>query len=122
MMKRAGKGITRREMIAAGVAAAAVPAVAAASPDAEFTAAANKYIARYLESEPEVATNVGDHRYDGRLSDPSAAGRERALAVHRDFLKRLDAIEPARLRLQNRIDYQIARTRAQSAVWNETVL
>ena len=78
-MTRAGKGITRRELVAAGLGVAAAPARAAAAPDAVFTAAANDYIARWLESEPDLATSVGDHRYDDRLTDASPE----AVAPHR---------------------------------------
>jgi uncharacterized protein (DUF885 family) len=114
---------TRREFLAASLAGGlALPALAAGSADTEFTAAANEYVAKYLESTPEAATSAGDHRFDGRLSDYSEAGRERTLAVHQDFLNRIDSIDPAKLTVQNGIDYQIARNRARTAIWNHYVL
>src|SRR4051812_49865715 len=99
-----GGGSTRRGFLAA--CAAAGGTARAASHDSQFVEAANDYIGKFLENSPEFATSVGEHRYDGRLSDHSAAGRERTLAVHRDFLRRLESIAPEKLQLQNRIDYQ----------------
>jgi uncharacterized protein (DUF885 family) len=115
-----GGGNTRRGFLATCVTAAGT--ARAASPDSQFIEAANNYIDKFLENSPEFATSVGDHRFDGRLSDRSAAGRERSLGIQREFLKRLESIAPEKLQLQNRIDYQMARSRAQSAIWNETVL
>jgi uncharacterized protein (DUF885 family) len=119
---RKNTGATRREILLAGMGMAAMPAFSAESPDTEFVAAANDYIAKYLENNPEAATNAGDHRYDGRLSDHSEAGRAGTLAVHQELLNRLDAIDPTRLQIQNQVDYQIARNRARYAVWNQFVL
>ena len=112
---------TRRKFIV-GCAGAAASVWAASPGDTQFASAARDYIAKLLEESPEFATNLGEHRYDGRLSDYSAAGRKRLLAVHEEFLKRLDAIDPQKLDLQNRIDYPIARSRAESSVWTETTL
>jgi uncharacterized protein (DUF885 family) len=113
-------GGTRRGFLS-GCAAVAETAWAA-SPDAPFIDAANDYIRMFLANSPVQATAIGEHRYDGRLNDWSASGRERTLVIHQDFLKRLETIAPEKLQLQNRIDYQIVRLRAQAAIWNQNVL
>jgi len=49
---------------------------AAANPaDDEFEKIAKDYIEAYLASHPEQATELGDHRFDGALSDYSADAR-----------------------------------------------
>jgi uncharacterized protein (DUF885 family) len=114
--------LAEASLIAASMSAAGRSAQAAESQDAKFTTAAHDYIATYLELTPEIATTAGEHRYDGRLTDRSEAGRNRILVLHRGFLLALDSIDSAQLQLQNRIDYQIARNRAESAVWSQTFL
>ncbi len=53
----------------------------------EFAALARGYLDDLAERHPDVATSLGDHRFDGRLPDPSAAG----LADERRALGRWDA-------------------------------
>jgi len=50
-----------------------------------------------LKRAPEWATYLGDHRYDDRVTDYSAAARERNLASMRQFRDRLRAIDRAAL-------------------------
>ena len=39
--------------------------------DDEFQKIAHDYVERQLETNPEEATELGDHRFDGRLTDYS---------------------------------------------------
>ena len=60
--------------------AAAKPRPAASTPaapqaDLRFKALADQYIAGLARLSPVYGTTLGDHRYDSKLSDPSAAGR-----------------------------------------------
>ena len=48
--------------------------------DSEFEKIAKDYIENYLSSHPEFATELGDHRFDGILSDYSPETRSRMLA------------------------------------------
>jgi uncharacterized protein (DUF885 family) len=63
-------------MTPAGIAArgAVTSAGAAAGTDAQFRAAVAEFIDREMRLSPESATEDGDHRFDGRLSDYSPAG------------------------------------------------
>ena len=44
--------------------------------DAEFAGLAREYLDDRAERHPETATSLGDHRFDARLSDPSARARQ----------------------------------------------
>ena len=51
----------------------------------------------FLVRSPEYATLLGDHRYDDRLSDLSAAAEAADLEATRAFLARFQALDPAGL-------------------------
>ena len=73
-------------------------------PDLEFARLAGEYLDDRAERHPELATSLGDHRFDDRLADPSAA----ALAGERRALDgwgaRLDALDPGGLSAEHRVD------------------
>ena len=75
--------------------------------DRQFTALAGEYLDDLAERHPDVATDLGDHRFDGRLTDPSAA----ALADERRALDRsaarLEALDTGALSAEHRIDAAI---------------
>src|SRR6516165_5436231 len=72
--------------------------------DLEFARLAGEYLDDRAERHPELATGLGDHRFDNRLADPSAA----ALAAERRALDgwaaRLDALDRGSLTAEHRVD------------------
>jgi uncharacterized protein (DUF885 family) len=72
--------------------------------DLEFARLAGEYLDDRAERHPELATGLGDHRFDDRLADPSAA----ALADERRALDRwaaqLDALDRGPLSAEHRVD------------------
>jgi uncharacterized protein (DUF885 family) len=72
--------------------------------DLEFARLAGEYLDDRSERHPELATGLGDHRFDDRLADLSAA----ALADERDALDRwaarLDALDLGALSAEHRVD------------------
>jgi uncharacterized protein (DUF885 family) len=79
--------------------------------DDRFVAVAAAALDGLLESNPELATELGDHRFDGRLSDSSPAAldeRSRQLSAH---LWDLDALDLDLLSMVNRVDLEILRAR-----------
>lgn len=52
----------------------------------------NDYWESNMREYPTWATDIGDHRYDDRLTDNSPAGRERRLNAAKEFLARLNAV------------------------------
>ncbi len=85
--------------------------------DAAFVALAERYIEALLEMNPEYATSLGDHRYDDRLDDYSAAGVAKAVALDKKFLAELEAIDPAGLSEANAVDYEILDNRIRYGIW-----
>ena len=79
--------------------------------DEAFQALADRTIAYFLERHPEYATRLGDHRFDGRLSEPGPAARadeQRELSAR---ARELEAIALEDLSPVNRVDAQILAAR-----------
>ena len=77
--------------------------------DQKFEALAKKFIAELLERQPEMATSLGEHRYDTRLGDYSLAGVEADRKFNENYLRELNAIPLAELNSVNGVDYRIMR-------------
>jgi uncharacterized protein (DUF885 family) len=92
-----------------GLLAAPALSVAGTKADAAFEAVAHNYIEEYLRLNPEQATALGDHRFDGRLSDYSPAGLREAGEINAKYLAALDALDRTALTGANRVDAQILR-------------
>jgi uncharacterized protein (DUF885 family) len=58
-----------------------------------------------LQHHPELATQVGDHRYDARLSDSSPAGTRLDAEHARRALERARRIDPTQLTGQDRVSW-----------------
>ncbi len=77
--------------------------------DQQFESLAKNYIEQLVAMKPEWATSLGDHRYDGRLSDYSMAGIEADRRFNRAYLDSLTRVQPEALTPVNRIDYGIMK-------------
>ena len=83
---------------------------ASASPqDAAFQKIAHDYIEGYLRANPEEATELGDHRFDGQLTDYSAEARAKDLAAQKDFRDKLNAIDGSQVTGSNNVDFRILK-------------
>jgi uncharacterized protein (DUF885 family) len=60
-----------------------------------------------LQNQPELATTVGDYRYDAALSDTSLAASRAATAHERKMLEQARLIERERLTVQNQLSYDL---------------
>jgi uncharacterized protein (DUF885 family) len=97
-------------------------AAAAQSPAEQAHALFERDWQWQLRHHPELATNVGDHRYDGALSDTSLAAVQAATEHERRMLDAIKAIDRAQLAGQDRISYDLfmddkERKLAQSALY-----
>ena len=75
--------------------------------DLEFARLAGEYLDDRAERHPELATGLGDHRFDDRLADPSTAalaGEWRALD---GWTARLDALDRGSLTAEHRVDAEM---------------
>jgi uncharacterized protein (DUF885 family) len=83
---------------------------ASATPqDDAFQKIADDYIEQYLKANPEEATELGDHRFDGRLTDYSAEARAKKLVEEKDFREKLAAIDDSKLTGANKVDIRILK-------------
>jgi len=104
---------------------AARPARVAArvSPaDAAFDAIAARAVAGVARFSPEYGTTLGDHRFDDRLSDPSAAGRARVAAFETGLLAELGRIDRRRLTRERQVDALLLDNQLRYSRWADTVL
>ena len=85
--------------------------------DLKFEAFAKEYLDKLLEKNPELATSLGEHRYDDRLSDYSQAGIQAQVQFQRQSIERLGRIEVSKLSAVNRIDFAILQSQIQSALF-----
>lgn len=85
----------------------AVPAHA--TPEDDYTELREEIWQSTLDSNPQLATNIGDRRGDGKLGDLSLAEYDRQIATSRAFLARLEAIDAAQLPEDMQVDYAILK-------------
>ena len=81
----------------------------ATSQDDAFQRVAHDYVEQYLRANPEQATELGDHRFDGELTDYSAEARAKDLATQKEFRDKLNAIDGTQLTGPNNIDFRILK-------------
>ena len=101
----------RYKLVVCALIVLTLPALSAnASPDDEFQSLASNYIDKYLEVNPEQATQLGDHRFDDRLTDYSADAFNKELKRQKEFREKLNSLgDESQLGEANRIDFQILR-------------
>ena len=83
--------------------------ILATSQDDAFQKIAHDYIEQYLRANPEDATELGDHRFDGQLTDYSSETRAKELATQKKFREKLSAIDGSQLTGANNIDFRILK-------------
>ena len=80
------------------------------SKDDEFEKIAKDYVEGFLSSHPENATELGDHRFDDKLSDYSPDMRNRLLARAKQFREKLKNLnDVSHLSGANQVDARILR-------------
>src|SRR5580658_1372081 len=72
--------------------------------DREFARLAGEYLDDRAERHPELATSLGDHRFDDRLGDPSEAARADERRSLDGWAARLDALDVGALSAEHRVD------------------
>ena len=77
--------------------------------DDEFQKIAHDYIELELENNPEEATELGDHRFDGRLTDYSPEARAKELATQKEFREKLNALDGSQVTGANNVDFRILK-------------
>jgi uncharacterized protein (DUF885 family) len=86
--------------------------------DDEFEKIAKDYTENYLSSHPEFATELGDHRFDGVLTDYSAETRARMLASAKQVREALTKFDDYKqLTGANQVDVRILRDNVDSEIF-----
>src|SRR5437016_2218934 len=82
---------------------------AATSQDDAFQKIAGDYIEQYLQANPEDATELGDHRFDGQLAHYSPEAGAKHLTAQKEFLDKLSSIDGSQGTGANNIDFRILK-------------
>ena len=82
---------------------------AATSQDEAFQKIAGDYVEQYLRANPEQATDLGDHRFDGELTDYSREAQAKDLAMQKEFREKVTAIDGSQLTGANGVDFRILK-------------
>jgi len=104
--------------LAAKAKPAATSKAAAKRADAAFAQVAARYIAAYTRLNPTEATKLGEHRWDDRLPDVSAAGRAAKEAEWRAMLAELNRIDRSALSRENQVDYALLDNELRYSLWS----
>jgi uncharacterized protein (DUF885 family) len=90
--------------------------IAAEAPAAGVRALFDEYWQWTLREFPELATFVGDHRYDDRLTDQSPAALARRRETRVDFLERLRKVNAGTLSPSDRVSLRVLLYQVDEAV------
>ena len=86
--------------------------------DDEFEKIAKDYVENYLSSHPEFSTELGDHRFDGVLTDYSSDSRSRILVTAKQVREALKKFEDYKqLTGANQVDVRILRDNVESEIF-----
>src|SRR6266581_2051280 len=84
-------------------------AVCATPQNDEFEKIARDYIEQGLRANPEEATELGDHRFDGLLTDYSREARAKELATQKESRDKLNALDGSQITGANKVDFRILK-------------
>ena len=93
----------------AGCALIPTPAAPAApqaptETDTSFEAISKRYLNEMMALTPVNATALGDHRFDDRLDDVSAAGYQKRTVLAHELLAEIQALDARQLSRANQVD------------------
>lgn len=89
----------------------------ATTADERFEKIAKDYIEQNLATHPEEATELGDHRFDDRLTDYSPTSQAKALATAKKFHDELNSLDGKGLSTANSVDLRILRDSIDSEIF-----
>ncbi len=105
-------------LVAAALATLQIARVFATTADDEFQKLAGDYIEARLRTYPEDATELGDHRFDDKLTDYSKEARAKELASQKDFLAKLNAFKnTSQLTGANSVDFRILKENVEGEIF-----
>jgi len=87
------------------------------SMDRQFEELGQRYVQEVPALSPVSATLLGDHRFDGKLNQVSAASRKQEAAFCLKFLRQVSSIDPAKLSRANQIDHALLAHHLRADLW-----
>jgi uncharacterized protein (DUF885 family) len=90
--------------------------------DVAFESISRRYFDEVLALEPVHATTLGEHRYDDKLDDVSAAGRERRLTLERELIAAVHALDATKLSRAHQVDARLLASHLEYDAWQLTDL
>jgi uncharacterized protein (DUF885 family) len=90
--------------------------------DLAFEALSRRFFDEAMALTPVSATGLGDHRFDDKLDDVSASGRERRLALERELLSAVRALDATQLSRAHQIDARLLASQLEYDIWRLTEL
>ncbi len=93
-------------------------AATAMAQDQAFDKLARDFMDEFPALDPVGATALGDHRFDSRLNEVSPEARAESREFYRNYLKRLDKIDPAQLSRPNQVDYALLKHELEGDLWS----
>jgi uncharacterized protein (DUF885 family) len=87
------------------------------TPDQQFEALGKRFLDESPQLTPVDATSLGDHRFDDRLDDVSAAGWQRQAEFAQAYLASLDSIDRGTLSRPNQVDLLLLRHELEYQRW-----
>jgi uncharacterized protein (DUF885 family) len=94
------------------------PAPAPTAADENFAAISKRYLDEMVALTPVNATSLGDHRFDGELDDVSSTGYDRRVALARELLGQLQALDAAQLSRANEVDSRLLESELEYEIWS----
>ena len=95
----------------------AIPAPGPSAADRTFETLSRRYFDEVVPLSPVGATALGDHRFDDKLDDVSATGRNQALLVKRELLSALQALNHAELSRAYQVDSLLLENTLEYDIW-----
>ncbi|MBL8544584.1 MAG: DUF885 domain-containing protein [Hyphomonadaceae bacterium] len=89
--------------------------------DRAFEALSRHWLDRSMRYSPITATTTGDHRYDNRVDDVSAAGRAATLRFAQDTLRQLQGVDRNQLSRANQVDAALLENALRAQIWQTEV-
>lgn len=85
--------------------------------DLSFEAISKRYLDEMMALTPVNATALGDHRFDDRLDDVSAAGYQRRTVLAHELLAEVQALDAKQLSRANQVDARLLRNELEYQIW-----
>jgi len=106
------------------LAGCATPPIAPPGPppvtatDTAFNETVKRYFAEMLPLTPVQATALGDHSYDAKLDDVSAAGYSHRAQLARELLAQLAPLDPSQMSRAHQVDTRLLKNALESQIWS----